>query len=56
MTTLVGSSLFRARFRRNLAGGAIVGDQQPLVFAHVLRVTDPVIEMFEDACVAFFLD
>jgi len=56
MTTLFGSSLFRARFGRDLAGGAIVGDQQAVMFAHVLHVTDPVIEMLENACVAFFLD
>jgi hypothetical protein len=56
MTTLFGSSLFRARFGWDLAGGAIVGDQQAVMFAHVLHVTDPVIEMLENACVAFFLD
>src|ERR1700684_2141272 len=54
MTTLFGSSLLRTRLRRNLAGGAIVGDQQAVVFAHVFNVADPVVETLEDTGVPSF--
>src|SRR5262249_42803061 len=36
--------------------GAVVGDQQAVMFAHVLGVADPVVEVLRDFGIAFLFD
>src|SRR6266481_9092970 len=50
------SLLLRPRFRRNYTISTVIGDEQTVVLAHVLRVADPVVEMLQHPGIACLLN